>query len=223
LAFVVEELSGRPFEDFLRQNIWDKLGMNDTGFNPSEDLRGRIAPTEIDTVFRHVQVHGEVHDENAYALGGVAGHAGLFSTISDLSLFGQMLLNGGLLHGCLSVDGTDGEICVPGMDESVRIVSERSADLFTRRFDDSASRALGWDTPSGRSSAGNYFTSEAFGHTGYTGTSIWLDPELDLFVVLLTNRVNPTRDNQKHVALRRSVHDLAALAIQDGTVVKRSN
>ncbi len=223
LAFVVEELSGRPFEDFLRQNIWDKLGMNDTGFNPSEDLRGRIAPTEIDTVFRHVHVHGEVHDENAYALGGVAGHAGLFSTISDLSLFGQMLLNGGLLHGCLSVDGTDGEICVPGMDESVRIVSERSADLFTRRFDDSASRALGWDTPSGRSSAGNYFTSEAFGHTGYTGTSIWLDPGLDLFVVLLTNRVNPTRDNQKHVALRRSVHDLAALAIQDGTVVKRSN
>lgn len=223
LAFVVEELSGRPFEDFLRQNIWDKLGMNDTGFNPSEDLRGRIAPTEIDTVFRHVHVHGEVHDENAYALGGVAGHAGLFSTISDLSLFGQMLLNGGLLHGCLSVDGTDGEICVPDMDESVRIVSERSADLFTRRFDDSASRALGWDTPSGRSSAGNYFTSEAFGHTGYTGTSIWLDPGLDLFVVLLTNRVNPTRDNQKHVALRRSVHDLAALAIQDGTVVKRSN
>jgi beta-N-acetylhexosaminidase len=223
LAFVVEEISGRPFENFLKQNIWNKLGMNDTSFNPAGDLIGRIAPTEIDTVFRHVHVHGEVHDENAYALGGVAGHAGLFSTISDLSLFGQMLLNGGLLEGCLSVDGSDGEICVPGMEESVRIVSERSADLFTKRFDDTAYRAIGWDTPSGRSSAGDYFTSEAFGHTGYTGTSIWLDPELDLFVVLLTNRVNPTRDNQKHVALRRSVHDLAALAIQDGTVVKRSN
>ena len=168
-------------------------------------------------------MHGEVHDENAYALGGVAGHAGLFSTVFDLTLFGQMLLNGGWMDGCLSEGMTEGAICAPGISENVQIVSERLADVFTGRFDDSASRALGWDTPSGRSSAGDYFTSSAFGHTGYTGTSIWLDPELEMFVVLLTNRVNPTRENQKHVALRRSVHDLASLAIEDRTVVRRSN
>ena len=223
LAFVVEKIAGNPFEDFVKHNIWDKLGMRDTGFNPSADLIHRIAPTEIDTVFRHMHVHGEVHDENAYALGGVAGHAGLFSTVFDLTLFGQMLLNGGLLEGCLSKGMIETEICAPGISENVRIVSERLAEMFTNRFDDSASRALGWDTPSGRSSAGDYFTSLAFGHTGYTGTSIWLDPELEMLVVLLTNRVNPTRENQKHVALRRSVHDLAALAIEDRTVVRRSN
>ena len=223
LAFVVEKIADRPFEDFVKHNVWDKLGMRDTGFNPPKDLRDRIAPTEIDTVFRHDHVHGEVHDENAYALGGVAGHAGLFSTVSDLTLFGQMLLNGGSLKGCLSGGRIEGEVCVPGTTRNVRIVSERLAGIFTNRFDDSATRALGWDTPSERSSAGDYFTSLAFGHTGYTGTSIWLDPELEMFVVLLTNRVNPTRNNQKHVALRRSVHDLAALAIEDRTVLLRSN
>ena len=223
LAFVVEKIAGYPFEDFVKHNIWDKLGMRDTSFNPPPDLIHRVAPTEIDTVFRHIHVHGEVHDENAYALGGVAGHAGLFSTVFDLTLFGQMLLNGGWMDGCLSEGMTEGAICAPGISENVQIVSERLADVFTGRFDDSASRALGWDTPSGRSSAGDYFTSSAFGHTGYTGTSIWLDPELEMFVVLLTNRVNPTRENQKHVALRRSVHDLASLAIEDRTVARRSN
>ena len=127
------------------------------------------------------------------------------------------------MDGCLSEGMTEGAICDPGISENVQIVSERLADVFTGRFDDSASRALGWDTPSGRSSAGDYFTTSAFGHTGYTGTSIWLDPELEMFVGLLTNRVNPTRENQKHVALRRSVHDLASLAIEDRTVVRRSN
>ena len=223
LAFVVEKIAGHSFEDFVKHNIWDKLGMRDTGFNPPSDLIDRIAPTEIDTVFRHMHVHGEVHDENAYALGGVAGHAGLFSTVFDLTLFGQMLLNGGWLEGCLSKGMIAGRICAPGISENIRIVSGRLAGIFTNRFDDSSSRALGWDTPSGNSSAGDYFTSLAFGHTGYTGTSIWLDPELEMFVILLTNRVNPTRENQKHVALRRSVHDLAALAIEDRMVVRRSN
>src|SRR5690606_31181409 len=121
---------------------------------------------------------------NAYAMGGVAGHAGLFSTAYDLAIFAQMLLNGGR-YG-------DAQILGP---ETVR--------RYTRRQSPTSSRALGWDTPAGRSSAGDYFSAEAFGHTGFTGTSLWIDPTQDLFVVLLTNRVNPTRSNNKHVSLDR--------------------
>ena len=101
------------------------------------------------------------------------------------------------------------------------MVSDETLREFTSRFDASASRGLGWDTPAEGSSAGDYFTRSAFGHTGFTGTSMWIDPELDLFVVLLTNRVNPTRENSKHVQLRRAVHDVAALAITDQEVARR--
>ena len=107
-------------------------------------------------------------------------------------------------------------ICAAGSAGTVRLVSAESVRAFTRRFDSQGSRALGWNTPSSdQSSAGEYFTRSAFGHTGFTGTSIWIDPELDMFVVLLTNRVNPTRNNDKHIPLRRAVHDLAARAITD--------
>ena len=222
VAFIIEEVTGQSLDAFLEERVWDPLGMADTGFHPGSELRGRIAPTEVDTIFRDVHVHGVVHDENAYAIGGVAGHAGLFSTASDLSVLAQALLNGGRIEGCERGDSPgDGMICAPGTSEDVRLVSEATLRLFTERHDASASRALGWDTPSGRSSAGDYFTSDAFGHTGFTGTSIWIDSELDLFVVLLTNRVNPTRDNSKHVPLRRAVHDAAALAITDRDVRRR--
>ena len=107
--------------------------------------------------------------------------------------------------------------------EERRIVEADVLDAFTTRHDATSSRALGWDTPSARSSGGDYVTNEAFGHTGYTGTSIWMDPELDLWVVLLTNRVHPTRENQKHVPLRRAVHDAAVLAITDRDVQPRVN
>ena len=108
-----------------------------------------------------------------------------------------------------------------------RLVERRLIDAdvlraFTTRWDATASRALGWDTPAERSSAGDYFTERAFGHTGYTGTSIWMDPELDLWVVLLTNRVHPTRENQKIGPLRRAVHDAAALAITDRPLERRT-
>ena len=206
--------------------------MSDTGFRPAVNLRPRIAPTEVDSVFRGFHVHGDVHDENAYAIGGVAGHAGLFSTAADLSVAAQMLLNGGRISGCgptapvASSDRedptlSDGTICARAASGDIRIISEATVHAFTQRYDASASRGLGWDTPSGRSSAGDYFTADAFGHTGYTGTSIWIDTELDLFVVLLTNRVNPTRENAKHVPLRRAVHDAAALAITDQDVRRR--
>ena len=221
LAFIIEELTGKGLDVFLEERMWDPLGMADTGFRPAAALRSRIAPTEVDSVFRGFHVHGEVHDENAYAIGGVAGHAGLFSTAADLSVAAQMLLNGGHVAGCAAPIRSDGTICAPGASGDVRLLSQATVRAFARRYDASASRGLGWDTPSGRSSAGDYFTSEAFGHTGYTGTSIWIDTELDLFVVLLTNRVNPTRENSKHVPLRRAVHDAAALAITDRDVRRR--
>ncbi len=221
VAFIIEEITGQPLDALLEDRVWDRLGMTDTGFRPAPELQRRIAPTEMDTVFRGVHVHGVVHDENAYAIGGVAGHAGLFSTASDLAVVAQMLLNGGRVGGCTVGGSSDGTICISGAADDVRIVSEETVGSFTRPYDASASRGLGWDTPSGRSSAGDYFTSYAFGHTGYTGTSIWIDAELDLFVVLLTNRVNPTRENSRHVPLRRAVHDAAALAITDRDVRRR--
>ena len=222
LAFIIERVSGQALDGFLEERVWDRLGMHDTGFRPAGAIRNRIAPTEVDTVFRNTHVHGVVHDENAYAIGGVAGHAGLFSTATDLAVVAQMLLDEGRVVGCerLGSGGRD-RICAAGVTGPVRLVSEETVRAFTRQFDSQASRALGWDTPSDQSSAGDYFTRDAFGHTGFTGTSIWIDPELDLFVVLLTNRVNPTRDNDKHVPLRRAIHDAAALAITDGEVPPR--
>jgi CubicO group peptidase (beta-lactamase class C family) len=232
VGFVIERLSGQGLDEFLDRRVWDRLGMSDTGFRPASVLRDRIAPTEVDTAFRNTHVHGVVHDENAYAMGGVAGHAGLFSTAADLGILAQTLLDGGRVAGCEPQESDNGatpddanasseEICAAGAAPSVRLVSEETVRAFTRRFDSQGSRALGWDTPSGRSSAGDYFTRSAFGHTGFTGTSIWIDPELDMFVVLLTNRVNPTRDNDKHIPLRRAVHDLAALAITEQEVALR--
>ncbi len=226
LAFIIESVSGQGLDEFLKERVWDRLGMSDTGFRPAGELRDRIAPTELDTVFRNTHVHGVVHDENAYAIGGVAGHAGLFSTASDLAVLAQTLLDGGSVAGCEREDSREDDasgerICADGVAGAVRLVSEETVRAFTSQFDSQASRALGWDTPSGRSSAGDYLTRSAFGHTGFTGTSIWIDPELDMFVVLLTNRVNPTRNNDKHIPLRRTVHDLAALAITDREVPLR--
>ena len=224
LAFIIEEVSGARLDTFLEERVWFPLGMTDTGFLPDPSLMPRIAPTEVDTVWRGVHVRGIVHDENADAIGGVAGHAGLFSTALDLSIFARALLGGGTLAPCEPRNGS-GVPCGRGLEDprldSVRIVDPDILARYTRRYEETSSRALGWDTPSDRSSAGDFFTSRAFGHTGFTGTSIWIDPELDLFVILLTNRVNPTRDNSRHVPLRRVVHDLAAMAITDRPVPRR--
>ena len=224
VAFIIESLSGQGIDEFLEERVWDRLGMRDTGFRPPESLRNRIAPTEVDAVFRNTHVHGVVHDENAYAIGGVAGHAGLFSTAADLAVLAQTLLDGGRVAGCEreEPDGGRESICAAGVAGPVRLVSEETVTAFTKRFDSQSSRALGWDTPGNRSSAGDYFTAAAFGHTGFTGTSIWIDPELDMFVVLLTNRVNPSRDNTRHIPLRRAIHDGAARAITDMEVSLRA-
>ena len=204
LGLVVEAVSGRSLDRFLDDELWAPLGMTATGFLPEPALRPRIAPTEEDPV-RGGIVRGLVHDENAWAMGGVAGHAGLFSTAADLARFVRMLVR--------AAEGTA---------EGAGGLPPRLVDAWTRRADDGSTRALGWDTPSlNGSSAGDFFSSLSFGHTGFTGTSIWVDRERDLWVVLLTNRVHPTRENTLHVPLRRSVHDAAARAVTDRPLSRR--
>jgi len=220
LGILVEEVSGLRLDRFLERRLFEPLGMRDTGFLPDPALLERIAPTEVDTLWRGMHVHGIVHDENADAIGGVAGHAGLFSTARDLAVFADMMLSGGAVAACAPAYAS-GVPCSEPRAASVRVLEPGTIERYTDRFDATSSRALGWDTPSGRSSAGDYLSAGSFGHTGYTGTSIWMDPELDLFVILLTNRVNPTRANARHVPLRREVADLAAQAITDREVAPR--
>ncbi|HEX7180470.1 MAG TPA: serine hydrolase, partial [Thermoanaerobaculia bacterium] len=198
LGEILERVAGQPLEAFVRERVLDPLGMRDTRFRPPARLRPRIAPTEHDT-WRGRLVHGEVHDENAFALGGVAPHAGLFGTAPDLARFAQMLLNGGVLHGR-------------------RIVSRETVERFTRRAGIPGSdRALGWDTRSAEgSSAGTLFSLRSFGHTGFTGTSIWIDPERRLYVILLTNRVHPTRENVLIREVRPAVADAVVRALTPG-------
>jgi CubicO group peptidase (beta-lactamase class C family) len=220
VAFIVEKITGMGLDELVASRVWDRLGMQDTGFNPYPALLPRIAPTEVDDYYRFTHVHGVVHDENAYAMGGVSGHAGLFSSARDMAVFAQTLLDGGVASPCTGGPGT-GVPCSAPRSGPVRIAAPTSVELFTRRFDGTSSRALGWDTPSEGSSSGDYLTERAFGHTGFTGTSIWVDPTLDLFVVLLTSRTNPTRENGKYAPLRRAVHDAVAGAVVDGPVNKR--
>lgn len=198
MQLVIERVTGRPLDEFVRDRIFAPLGMRETGFRPALP-RDRIAATERDTA-RGGLIWGEVHDPNAWALGGVAGHAGLFGSARDLAVFAQMLLNGGEY-------GT------------VRVLRPQTLARWTAPQGPGASRALGWDTPSGESSAGRFFSTRSFGHTGYTGTSVWIDPERGLFVVLLTTRVNPTSANQKQAPLRRAVADAVQSAIVDAPLV----
>jgi beta-glucosidase-like glycosyl hydrolase/CubicO group peptidase (beta-lactamase class C family) len=220
LAWIMEEITGQTLDAFLEERIWRPLGMTDTRYNPADGLKVRIAATEVDTVYRSGLVWGSVHDENADAQGGVAGHAGLFSTAVDLSVFASTMLAGGFAEACVAGE-VPGQACPLSRPAAVRLVDAATIEAWTRRQDEGSSRALGWDTPSERSSSGDWMTERAFGHTGYTGTSIWMDPELDLFVILLTNRVHPSRENQKHVPLRRAVADAAVQAIIDRPVRRR--
>jgi CubicO group peptidase (beta-lactamase class C family) len=197
-GLVVERISGEMLDQLAARRIFAPLGMRDTRFRPDASLRPRIAMTEVDSARGHIW--GEVHDPNAWALGGVAGHAGLFSSARDMAVFAQMLLNGGEYGGA--------RILRPAT------VARWTAPEFAR-----SSRALGWDTPSNNSSAGRYFSPRSFGHTGYTGTSIWIDPERGLFLVILTNRVDPTSENTRHVPLRRAIADAVQAAILDAPLV----
>lgn len=200
LQLVMERITGKTLDVLATEKIFKPLGMTDTQFQPSISLRSRIAPTQVDDG-RGGLLWGTVHDENAWAIGGVAGHAGLFSTARDLALFSMMILNGG--------EGSNGN----------RIAKPATIARWTSRQGRESTRTLGWDSPDGGSSAGQFFSPWSFGHTGFTGTSIWIDPEKDLFVVVLTNRVNPTQNNTRHVQLRRDVADATQQAVLGARIV----
>jgi CubicO group peptidase (beta-lactamase class C family) len=191
---VVERVSGESLDAYVVRHVFAPAGMHDTRYNPPAAWMPRIAPTEIDTL-RGGKVHGKVHDERAYYLGGVSAHAGIFSSARDLAQLARVYLNDGAL------DGT-------------RLFTPQTIGTFTARQRES--RALGWEKPSGRNSAGRRMSEQAFGHTGFTGTSIWMDPAHDVFVILLTNRVNPTRANPRIVRVRTALADgvLALLGAQ---------
>lgn len=197
LGMVVEQVTGMPLDSAFQALVARPLRLADTRFLPDSTQRFRIAPTEYDP-WRQRKIHGEVHDENASRFGGVSGHAGLFSTADDLARVARMWLNGGTLDG-------------------VRFASPQTVALFTRAQDTLISRrALGWETPTGSNSAGRRLSPRAFGHTGFTGTSIWIDPSRDLFVILLTNRVNPTRENRKIGGVRTALADAVVGAVDGG-------
>jgi len=188
LGVALERLADERLNAFCQREIFGPLGMTHTTFNPAHALKDSIPPTADDHTFRHRIVQGEAQDENASVLGGVAGHAGLFSTAEDLAIFAHAMLNGG--HP---------------------ILRPETVQLFSRRESapEGTSRALGWDTPSLPlpSQSGKYFSPRSFGHLGYTGTSLWIDPERQLSITLLTNRTWPDCQNQAIKQVRPAFHD----------------
>ena len=203
-GMIVERVTDAPLDAYLDRYVFRPLGMRDTRYHPSPEDVDRIAPTERDP-WRGRHLRGEVHDENAFRLGGVSAHAGLFSTAADLARFARAMLNGGELEGA-------------------RIVRPQTIAEFTKVQDPALShRALGWETPNRTNSAGTRMRAPAFGHTGFTGTSIWIDPANDLFVILLTNRVNPTRANSRIGPVRTTIADLTVTAATSAAAAKQSS
>jgi len=193
LTQAVEAVYHERLDSLLARRIFQPLGMTSVGFLPAVEP-ARIAPTELDP-WRGRVLRGEAHDENAARLDGVSGHAGLFGSAPDLLTFGEWMLG--------QADGLDHLTARP----TVRPSTLRE---FTRRQNliPGSSRALGWDTPSPGSSAGDLLSSRSIGHTGFTGTSLWIDPEHQLVIVLLSNRVNPSRDNAHWAPVRAAIADL---------------
>lgn len=194
LGKVVEVVTGMTLDQYVKKMFYIPLGMKNTTFLPPDKWIENIAPTEYDSLLGKF-IHGVVHDENARALGGVSGHAGLFSNARDLAVLMQMILNGGEYGG-------------------KRFFKSETVELFTKRWPNN--RGLGWDnalSPYGKSALDGAFGENAFGHTGFTGTSVYVYPEKNVIAVLLTNRVHPTRANTKHIQLRKVVHKAIASAI----------
>jgi len=193
LGEVLERITGESLDAFSKREIFDKLGMDHTLFCPFESMRRESPPTEDDKTLRKRVIQGEVQDENAWVMGGVSGHAGLFANAEDVARFAQCMLAGG-----------------------VPVFEPETVERFTRRETSPAgtSRALGWDTPSKPSQSGQYFSPRSFGHLGYTGTSLWIDPERELAVVLLTNRTWPDRQSQAIKQIRPRFHDAVVEAVR---------
>ena len=186
LGVALERLADEALDVFCQREIFGPLGLSHTCFNPPRSWKDRIVPTADDQSFRHRIIQGEVQDENASVLGGIAGHAGAFSTAEDIASFAHAMLNGGR-----------------------PILRADTVELFTRReaSPDGTSQALGWDTPSAPSQSGKHFSPRSFGHLGYTGTSLWIDPDRQLSITLLTNRTWPDCKNQAIKSVRPAFHD----------------
>ncbi|HSJ14890.1 MAG TPA: serine hydrolase [Longimicrobiales bacterium] len=212
LGAVVERITGERLDAFLDRHLFQPAGLRETGFVPlpmepdeavsafrltasRRALISRIAPTERTVSRGHIR--GVVHDPLAYRLHGVAGHAGMFSSAHDLALFAQLLLE-------------------EGVQDSTRIFDSSVLRAFTGRPSRDARFALGWELGREGGPSGTLFPSSSFGHTGFTGTSIWIDPEHSLYVVLLTNRVSPNASEKRHAKLRRDVHDAVQRALLPG-------
>jgi len=222
LGAALERIAGESLDVFCQREVFGPLAMYNTTFNPPKESRNKIPPTADESTqqecgagaparetpaakptpsfigvahgtFRQRIIQGEVQDENACILGGVAGHAGLFSTAEDLARFAHAILHGGR-----------------------PILRPEIIAFFTRRESapNGTSRALGWDTPSAPSQSGKYFGPRAFGHLGYTGTSLWIDPDRQLSITLLTNRTWPDCTNQAIKQVRPAFHDAALEAIE---------
>jgi CubicO group peptidase (beta-lactamase class C family) len=194
LGFIVEDAGGRPFASQAAE-VLASVTSAPLMFNPPAALRSSIAPTENDA-WRGRRLVGEVHDENCWALGGAAGHAGLFGSAAGVGDFARVVL--GALAG-----------------RDARLATTEIVRTFVARYSAATgSRALGWDTMLPTSSCGTKISPAAFGHTGFTGTSLWIDPERDLYVVFLTNRVNPTRENTAIQQIRPALHDAVMSALR---------
>jgi CubicO group peptidase (beta-lactamase class C family) len=193
LGEVLERLSGEPLDQLAQREIFDPLGLKSACFVPPLEMRSQIPPTENDRTFRKRVIRGEVNDENAWVMGGVSGHAGMFAAATDLAIFAECLLKGG-----------------------APLVKSATIALFTRREElpRGSSRALGWDTPSDPSSSGARFAPASYGHLGFTGTSLWIDPKRHLSVTLLTNRTWPDRSSQRIREVRPAMHDAVVEALK---------
>ncbi len=186
LGIALERLADEPMVRFCQREIFGPLALTQTTFNPALEIRPAIPPTADDRTFRRRVIQGEVQDENAFVLGGVAGHAGLFASVEDVARFAYAMLP------------ANSSLVRPG---TLRLFTAREASP------PGTSRALGWDTPSPPSQSGKYFSPHSYGHLGYTGTSLWIDPERNVSVTLLTNRTWPDCSNQAIRRIRPQVHD----------------
>jgi CubicO group peptidase (beta-lactamase class C family) len=203
LTHAVEKVYGERLDSLFQRRVSGPLGMHTVRFLPPAEIRRRIAPTELQ-LWRGRILHGEVHDENAAVMEGVSGHAGLFGSASDLLTFAEWVLD-----GWTSGQADNGKASSVGSSDPP-FVSRSVFREFTHRQSlvTGSSRALGWDTPTPDGSAGRFLSQNSIGHTGFTGTSIWIDPERQLAIVLLSNRVNPTRNNPRWNPLRGRIADL---------------
>lgn len=201
LGEVVQQVTGMRLDDYARKMFYEPLGMESTRFNPKQAgswLADRIPPTEIDETFRMKTIRAEAHDERAWYMDGVAGHAGLFSNVQDLSIFARMLLNEGSYAG-------------------KQYVSAKTFRKFIRKQSVLNNRGLGFDrkSPAGFSTAGQLSSSATYGHLGFTGTSLWVDPKKDMAVIILTNRTYPKRTFGKNISqIRANVADAVFSSIQ---------